>query len=191
MLQLLPSKSYLPCSCHIIRPSPRRIGFHRSVIPIRMPNRQSIQLLPVELPTRQELIHQRSEMRVVRRLEHVNHFVDDDVLKTLGWLPGKFGVEPKRACSWIADSPFCLHPAHEKPLHFHSNQLLPSLEQGRNGCSNLIPIPFLDERFPGTLIRSGPHSQKHSAVLKLNRGWSIGLAGLEEISLAPHVVALL
>ncbi len=55
-----------------------------SIGPILVPHRQSVQFSTAKPPVRHELIHQAHEAGVVRRLQQVNHFMRDDVLKA-GW----------------------------------------------------------------------------------------------------------
>lgn len=63
-----------------------------SLPPLLVPHRQTIQLIPVELPARHEAIHQADEAPVVGWFKKMRHFVDDDVFQAFAWLFGEVGV---------------------------------------------------------------------------------------------------
>ena len=78
---------------------------------------QLTELVSTVLPARHELIHQGYEVSVVRRLQQMRHFVDDDVFEVLSGFLRKLGVEAYRACTGIAAPPFGLHLLHIELLN--------------------------------------------------------------------------
>ena len=86
----------------------------------------------MQSPVRHELIHQINEAGIVRRLQQVHEFVDDDVLEALLGLLCQFSIEPNRAPDGVAASPLGLHPLHKDPLikGFEEIEDLPNLIDG-------------------------------------------------------------
>lgn len=75
-----------------------RMGSHGfSVTPLLMANGQPIQFVPAHAPMRYELIHEGDEVGIVSRLQHVNHFVDDDVFQAFAWFLREIGVQSDAA----------------------------------------------------------------------------------------------
>ena len=56
------------------------------VSPLLVPDRQTIQLVPVKLPFGHVQVHQGDESGAVRRLQQVHQFVHHDVFQKLRWL---------------------------------------------------------------------------------------------------------
>ena len=62
-----------------------------------MPNRQTIQLIAIELQFRYKPIHQFHKPPVVSRFEQMHHLMHDDVFEALAGLFREFGVEADAA----------------------------------------------------------------------------------------------
>jgi len=86
-----------------------------------MPHRQPIQRGPALLPPRKEAFHERCEMGIVRRLEKMNHLMDNKVLKAFRWFFGQIGVQADAVGERATASPFGLHALDKKPPHLHAH----------------------------------------------------------------------
>src|SRR5688500_3381259 len=100
-----------------------------SVIPVSVANRKAIQFLPNEPPIRHVLIHQHDETLPVRRLQQVNHFVQNDVTQAVLRFLRKLRVEPDRPSGGIAAPPLGLHLLDEELPDSHSEKWLPSCDE--------------------------------------------------------------
>jgi hypothetical protein len=69
-----------------------------------MPNRRPVQLVTINSPRRQELVHQTNEPSVVRRLQEMNQCVNEDVFQALHRFLCQLSVQPNRTRSWAAAS---------------------------------------------------------------------------------------
>jgi Asp-tRNA(Asn)/Glu-tRNA(Gln) amidotransferase A subunit family amidase len=103
----------------------------RSVNPVLVAHRQTIEALPQQLPFRHEPIHQCDEVRVVGRFDQMQHFMHQNVFEAFVRLLRDFRVETNRSRARIAASPFRLHLLNEDAIHPQTQARLPCLDQGR------------------------------------------------------------
>ena len=83
------------------------------------------------LPSRHETIQQGHKASIVRRLQQMHHFVDNDVLKALSRFFGQVGVQANAGSCRITTTPSRFHPLNKKTLDLHSQVLFPSRDQLR------------------------------------------------------------
>jgi hypothetical protein len=83
-------------------------------------HRQTIEALPQQLPSRHELIHQCDEMRVVRRFDHMQHFMHQNVFEAFVRLLRDFRVETNGSRSRICSFPISSSFADEDAIHPHT-----------------------------------------------------------------------
>ena len=96
----------------------------------------------MQLPLRQEAIHQGDEPNVVRRLQQMNQLVNDKIFQTLARLLGEVGVQSDCVGAVIAATPLGFHALHKKPMNLHSQQWLPFCNHYWGGILDLLAIPF-------------------------------------------------
>ena len=119
---------------------------------------------------RQVHIHESNEALVVRRLKQVDQLVHHDVFQAFGWLLGEVGVQPYVTGYGRATAPLCLHSLHEYPLCFHTERLLPFLQQCGYGVPDLLSIPALKCLFALCPIRAWPYPKQQGTWREID-GW--------------------
>ena len=160
------------------------------VIPFLVTDRQAVENITVVLPLGHELIQHGHETLVVGMLSKMGHFMDDDVLQALPWLACKRGIQADGRLVRVAAPPLGLHPAHKEPLDVHRHDALPLLDKRLGRGAQFITVPFLQKFLLTGGIRSWPDPQHQPVVAEFHGGRLIDLQQVEQVPLAPDVVAL-
>ena len=150
---------------------------------------KAVEQIPCGRPAWHEEVHKFDEFRSVRGFKKVNHLVQDDVIKALPGLFGEFGVQANGAGGRVAAAPSCFHMLHVEFPHRDIEPWLPHADQRRSRTPEKMPIPACDDRLFCGVIRAGSDAQEKTARPNLNARGSLVFDHLEQISLAPDVVA--
>ena len=142
-----------------------------------MPNRQAVQPLPLILPLRHELIHQRNKTCVMRRLDKMHHLMHEYVFEAVFRLLGKFSIKPDRVCARITASPFGFHLPDKNAFHVHANQWCPARNYFGRGCLELLPIPPRNHSLFLRRVHCSAHREHHARMRQDNRRGMIALDG--------------
>ena len=161
-----------------------------SVVPALVPHRQAIEHVPVELPLGHESIHQRDEAGVVRRLQQVDHLVDDDVFEALARLLGEIGVEAdacaRRGCSFPTSSSSAARRTAPPSRPCSGSHFAISGGTASFSCSR-----YHSSTIACRFRSSVPGRTRSSMRLCFSStdGGCVALDDLEQVALAPDVVA--
>ena len=130
-----------------------------------LPHGWIIELMPALPPVGHELIHQRLETVVMRRLQQVGHFMDQYVFQTAGRPFGQFGVEADVMVAGIATPPAGLHLPHKQTPHPHPHHRRPCCDEGRHGLTHLLSIPRIQQRAAAFMATTRTQLQQQPVVL--------------------------
>ena len=158
--------------------------------PALLTHGKAVEGFPVGAPLGVVLVHQGLEASIVGGFQEMHQLVNNDVFEALGGLFGEVGIEADAVSRRIATAPLGLHALDEDFIHFHIEAFFPAFNEWGNGFADLVAIPFLHKFLAFLTAGSGPHLELHALVAKLDGGWGGGFSDVEEIALAPDVVAL-
>lgn len=103
--------------------------------------RQFIQFSARLTPSRIASVKQIEKPRAVRRLDEVQHLVNDDVLEQISWFLDQLCIDPDRACPMVARAPARFHPLQEVAGDCNPQPALPGRDQGWENAVKKRPVP--------------------------------------------------
>src|SRR5579863_5337874 len=149
-----------------------------------------IQLVSIQPPVWQQLVHQLSKTLIVVPLEQVHHLVDDNVLKTLNRFLRQFQVEPNAAGFGITAPPFCFHLLHAPGRNFCADGLLPPFDHGWDQILELAAVPSLQYLYSMVGLAFWPHMEFNGGLVTHEHfGCTFVAEDTEAITLAKEIVA--